>query len=47
MEFASKIRNIFEMKPDPYKKLLDENVTATYKLTNEQALVHLRSLHRT
>ena len=38
MAFADKTRNIYEMKPDQYNKLLHENVTATYKLANEQAL---------
>lgn len=37
MAFADKTRNIYEMKPDKYNKLLTENITATYKLTSEQA----------
>ena len=38
MVFADKTRNIYEMKPDKYKQLLTENVTANYKLGNEKLL---------
>ena len=38
MAFADKTRNIYEMKPDKYKQLLTENVTAKYKLGNEKPL---------
>ena len=33
-----KTRNIYEMKPDQYKQLWTENVTANYKLGNEKLL---------
>ena len=36
--FADKTGNLYERKAEQYNKLLHENVTAIYKLTNEQAL---------
>lgn len=48
--FADKTRNIYEVKPGQYNKLLTEDITTTYKLTSEQAFEEinkrLRASHR-
>ena len=32
--FADKTSNVYEMKPDDYKKILKENITKTYQITS-------------